>query len=295
MKKLNCIFMFLVLLVFSGCIRENLDECWHVELYFDYEVKDRNMFPERMEKVNLYMFNDKTQLVYQKEYATTELINFTITPKFRLEPGRYTIVAIGNQFENTEITGLESGSLENMFFRHPETRTDNRIRTYDKNYCGSVTFDLGAVTTYRDTVDMELSHMNMLIEIKGFTESADDLPYYVVIENVSAQTDFNNQIEPGVYETCVPEMTYDRSKGVISTHGLSLFRFDRIRDQVIKLYDAGGEFVISKSLAEYLEENPELIDYADLETEVPISFEFSSVGVVIKVPDWFIVHVDPEL
>lgn len=303
MKKLNYIFIFFVLLILSGCIRENMDECWHVELYFNYDYKDKNMFPDRVQKVNLYIFNGNNQIVDEIEYKTTDLINSTLTPKFRLDPGRYTIVAVGNQYENTEITGLDSGNPESIYFRHPGTGTGNRIKTYDKNYLGSVSFDLGAVTTYRDTVDMELSHMNLLVEISGFDDGSvsasranpDGLPYYVGIEKVSALTDFTNTIKPGAYETCVPEMSYDRSSGVISTHGLSLFRFDRVCDEVITLYDSRGHAVVSKVLSEYLSENPGLIDYSDLEAEVPVSFVFSEVGVVIKVPDWFIVDVNPIL
>lgn len=90
-------------------------------------------------------------------------------------------------------------------------------------------------------------------------------------------------------------MFYDETTGIISTEGLSLFRFDQVCNMQISLYDDSGDFVISKDVNTYMKEHPEVFDPNDPEAEIPIAFVFSDVGVSITVPDWFIEDIIPEL
>ena len=61
----------------------------------------------------------------------------------------------------------------------------------------------------------------------------------------------------------------------------------------MKLMNAEGKVVAEKDIDEYIRENE--IDITKAEATLRIGIEFTHLGVEIKLPEWEIVDVTPEL
>ena len=108
MKHIGKILCSLAVVVLAaGCIKEDLDDCWNVSLYFQYLADgDKDVLSQYVEKVDLYVYNEADELVAKESYNQDELINFQATPHFRLEPGRYRVVVVGNAHDRTAVVIL---------------------------------------------------------------------------------------------------------------------------------------------------------------------------------------------
>ena len=108
----NMLFVLAVFVLAAGCIKEDLDDCWNVSLYFQYLADgDKDVLAQYVDKVDLYVYNERDELVGQESYYQDELINFQAIPHFRLEPGRYRVVTVGNAYGQTAVVNEESGIM----------------------------------------------------------------------------------------------------------------------------------------------------------------------------------------
>ena len=259
-----------VVVLAAGCIKEDLDDCWNVSLYFQYLADgNKDVLSQYVEKVDLYVYDEEDALVAEESYNQDELINFQATPHFRLMPGRYRVVVVGNAYDRTAVVNKESGDYDRIYIQHPNWGTDEVVEGHDHNYIGDAYFEIGADKLVRDTVTMESAHVNVEVEIKGayMGTKADNGGYTLVFENSNAQTSFEN-----------------------------LFRMDGdgCCNHLMKLMDAEGKVVAEKDIDEYIEENK--IDITKAEVTLRIGIEFTQLGPVeIHIPDWEIVDVTPEL
>ena len=290
------IWMLLTVAVLAaGCIKEDLGDCWNVSLYFQYLADgDKDVLSQYVEKVDLYVYDERDELVGQESYYQDELINFQATPHFRLEPGRYRVVTVGNAYGQTAVVNEESGDYDHIYIQHPNWGTDDVVTGHDHNYIGDCYFEIGADKLVRDTVTMESAHINVEVEIKGayMGTKADNGGYTLVFENSNAQTSFKNEVNPGAQGNCYPELFYDEATGLVKTQDLALFRLDDQCEHVMKLMNAEGKVVAEKDIDEYIRENE--IDITKAEATLRIGIEFTHLGVEIKLPDWEIVDVTPE-
>ena len=289
------IWMLLTVAVLAaGCIKEDLGDCWNVSLYFQYLADgDKDVLSQYVEKVDLYVYDERDELVGQESYYQDELINFQATPHFRLEPGRYRVVTVGNAYGQTAVVNEESGDYDHIYIQHPNWGTDDVVTGHDHNYIGDCYFEIGADKLVRDTVTMESAHINVEVEIKGLNLNTKAVEgYTLVFENSNAQTSFENEVNPGAQGNCYPELFYDEATGLVKTQDLALFRLDDQCEHVMKLMNAEGKVVAEKDIDEYIRENE--IDITKAEATLRIGIEFTHLGVEIKLPDWEIVDVTPE-
>ena len=101
MKQIKYIIMALVAAVLTtGCVKEDLDECDNVTIYFQYLADgDKDVLYQYMSKVDLYVFDENGHILGVGSYNQDELKNFEAVPSFKLRPGqRYKVVAVGNNF-----------------------------------------------------------------------------------------------------------------------------------------------------------------------------------------------------
>ena len=294
-----------VVVLAAGCIKEDLDDCWNVSLYFQYLADgDKDVLAQYVDKVYLFVYNEADELVAKESYNQDELINFQATPHFRLMPGRYRTVVVGNAYDQTVVVNEASGDYDHIYIQHPNWGTDEVVEGHDHNYIGDAYFEIGADKLVRDTVTMESAHVNVEVEIKGayMGTKADNGGYTLVFENSNAQTSFKNEVNPGAQGNCYPELFYDEATGfdeatgLLKTQDLALFRMDGdgCCNHLMKLMDAEGKVVAEKDIDEYIEENK--IDITKAEVTLRIGIEFTQLGPVqIHIPDWEIVDVTPEL
>lgn len=314
MKYLQKILMVLAATVLTtSCIKEDLDECHNVTIYFQYLADgDKDVLYQYMSKVDLYVFDESGHILGVGSYNQDELTNFEAVPSFKLKPGRrYKVVAVGNPYDHTEVVNYATeNDFGNIYLQDPAWSDPNvPVTNHDYNYLGQKEFvmpDQEGVM-YRDTVTLYSAHVKVDVEIHGLPApdaSRQDagIPYQLSFENSNAQTSFNNEINLSEKGTIYPELIYDNENQCYRTQNLALFRMDAdgelssdCCEHILVLKDKStNQELIRGNLYNYIVRNSDAIDVTKQEAELPIAIEFHGVDVEIKLPDWVIVDGQPD-
>ena len=305
----RCIHTILMLIAVLGlsqsCIKDDRDDCEHVSLYFRYLADTTvNVLPDYMDRVDLYVYNEQNALVQTRTYSKHELKNCE-TPKFRLEPGDYHVLVVGNQGERTRLVNYVGGALENMYFTHPSLftkATPEAISGFDPNYVGHKDIHVPANVSFRDTVQMHCSHIDVDVTIRNlhdegeasqYEEFADG--YSLVFEHAYSQTSALNQV--GAQETTViPRLSYDGPRLEYTTVDLNLYRFGLNSPLVMSIVNNNtGQVVSSESMNSFLARYPRLHTYLNREEAfLPILITFRHGKVWITPPFWLVEDINPD-
>lgn len=310
----NIIWMLVATVLTTSCIKEDMDDCHNVTIYFQYLADgDKDVLYQYMSKVDLYVFDENGHVLGVGSYNQDELTNFKAVPSFKLQPGRrYKVVAVGNAYDHTEVVNYATETdFANIYLQDPAwSDPDVPVTNHDYNYLGQKEFvmpdQLGVM--YRDTVTLYSSHIKVDVEIHGLPApdaSRQDagIPYQLSFENSNAQTSFENEVNLNEKGTIYPELIYDNENKCYRTQNLALFRMDDTDGElsadycehvmVLKEKNTGKE-LIRGNLYNYLVRNSDVIDVTKQEAELPISVTFNSVGVSITVPQWYIENLTPD-
>lgn len=309
MKKYVLVLLSVVsLLLPTGCIKDNLDDCHNVTIYFQYLADgDKDVLYQYMDKVDLYVFDEDGHILGVGTYNRDQLRNFSAVPSFKLTPGkRYKVVAVGNAYDHTEVVNLTSStSFDNIYIQSPYWGVPDPVINHDDNYMGQKEFVMpeGNLTMYRDTVTLYSSHVDVDIEVTGLPapQTRDEMPVNVRIEHSNAQTSFNNEINLDEKGTCYPELIYDAERGCYRTDDFALFRMDNggeldadYCEHELVLSTVDGTELIRGSIYNFITRNREYIDITKQEAYLPIEINFSSVEVIIKLPVWYVENLEPD-
>ena len=94
MKKAIILYILLLVTV-TGCIKENLDDC-ETTLYFSYLGDGtKEIFPQKIEKVDMYIYNQNNVFV-QKTVLNRKELNRQRGTTLNLPSGQYHIICWGN-------------------------------------------------------------------------------------------------------------------------------------------------------------------------------------------------------
>ncbi len=292
----------------AGCIKEDISKCGNVTLNFFYagdNTDGTNVLTSHISKVDLYVFDAEGRFLTSWNYSQDELKDASLSISRKLDPGTYTAVAVGNAFENTEVTDLDAASLDQIYIQHPQW--DGRresVGTNDDNYIGSKTFTVpDSKEHFYETVELKSSHIDVDIIVKGLHAPVKSSACSIRIENANGQTSFKNETnaeQKGIY---YPELEYDKGNGFYRTSGLRLFRMDKAgtlsdelcRHELVVLSSDGSEELYRMSVYDFLLENKDKLDVTRQEAVLPIEVHFQSIGVTVTVPDWYIEDIEPEL
>ncbi len=296
--------LLLVPVLTTGCIKEDMDDCDNVSISFRYYADgDADVLRQYVDKIDLHVFNERNQLVDRMTYSQDDLTEEGRTPLFRLSPGTYRLVAVGNAYERTQAAGIhDAGDFGLMFIQHPNLGTSETIDGHDHNYMGQqqITVPEGSGGLH-ETVRLYSSHINVSVEIHGLSADMAKGPYTLRFDEANAQTDFNNEINPGQTGTCRPALQYDAAADAYRTDdGLALFRMDSrgqldagLCRHVLRLTDADGNLLAERAVYDYLLENSGTIDVTRQEADLPVSINFTPLGVTIEVPSWYVEDIEP--
>lgn len=306
-------FILLVSVLTSSCIKDDFDDCDNVTIYFQYLADgDKDVLYQYMSKVDLYVFDENGHILGVGSYNQDELTKFEAVPSFKLRPGqRYKVVAVGNPYDHTEVVNYATETdFANIYLQDPAWSDPNvPVTNHDYNYLGEKEFvmpDQEGVM-YRDTVTLYSSHVKVDVEIHGLPApdaSRQDagIPYQLSFENSNAQTSFENEVNLSEKGTIYPELIYDNENQCYRTQNLALFRMDDTTGELSSDYcehtlvltdKSTGRELARGSLYNYLMRNADVIDVTKQEAFLPISLEFKNLDVTIKVPDWYIQDVTP--
>ena len=297
-----------------GCIKEDYDDCDNVVIYFQYLADgETNVLNDYITKVDLYVFDEGGHIMGVGHYSEDELKRYAAIPSFRLTPGKkYRVVAVGNAFNRTEVENLTSETdFNKIFIQHPAWGSgEGKVDGHDHNYLGQLDFTMPGdenFTVYRDTVTLYSARINVDIEINGLPApdalgEGGEIPYELRIEESNAQTDFNGDINMEEKGTCYPALIYDKERNCYRTDDLCLFRmndhaghFDEeyCEHRLVLIDKRTGKRLVDDSIYNYVNDNKDEIDLTKQEATLPIEINFHTLGVVIKVPDWYIENLQP--
>lgn len=298
----------------TSCIKEDLDDCDNVTIYFQYFADgDTDVLHQYMSKVDLYVFDENGHILDVSLYHQDELTKKGTVPSFRLQPGhRYKVVAVGNAYDHTEVVNHATETdFANIYLQDPAwSNPEIPVTNHDYNYLGQQEFMMPNQegVMYRDTVTLYSAHIKVDVEIHGLPApdaSRQDagIPYQLSFENSNAQTSFKNEINLDQKGTIYPDLVYDNENQCYRTQNLALFRMDNeigelhpdyCEHELVLVDKSTNQELVRSNLYDYLVRNADVIDVTKQEANLPISIEFHGVNAEIKLPDWVIVNGKPD-
>ncbi len=279
----------------AACIREDLSECVYDDAYsrntllLSYKGDGTTeIFNDKICRTELYVFDRNNQCVYSGELSAAQIAarSAELPP---LAPGDYRIVCLGNT-HHTEVRGLETCDFDQIVFASEDYFGGQRVSGNDSLYHASLLFPVtGEDRT--ETAEFASSHYDLSVEVAGIANAEVRASGPLTIEacGVSTCTDFENRI---CDETADYVLETEYEAGVMTAR-TNLMRHENHEAVDICVRSAAGELLAQVNLADFLAANP-IIDCSRQEVMIPIRIEFSSVGVKISVPQWYIQQIKPE-
>lgn len=297
----------LVPALFTGCIKEDMDDCMNVAVCFQYNADGQdNVLQNYIHDINLYTFTTNgsihSRIPVGKEYLTNE----KRFKQIQLPAGNYSLVAVANAYDKTEVkTG--GSSLEQIFIQHPQWQNSAALSGQDHNYLGRCDLQIPNYHTLQEvTIQLFSAHIDAYVEVHGLqppvrSGEATAPAYRISISNANAQTNLLNQVQPGQWTTVAQDLHFDSATQTYQTTDMALFRMDSEGSVIeslchhqVQLEDRDGNVLVSFPLSDYLKDNAKYIDVTKQEAFLPISIKFTPVSVTIEVPSWYIEDIDPE-
>ena len=181
--------MLLVVLA-TGCIKEDLDSCDTNLIFRYFGDGTKDIFPEKIEKVDLYVYSENGALIETIGLNQGDLRRYQGTP-LNLPAGKYRVVCWGNTKNDTQID--QAMALNTALVAAPHYFTREIITTNDSLYIGSRDIEIFQDASNADTVYFSSSHIKMYLELDGLEDAAwtdGTSPIEIEIGNLSPTVDF---------------------------------------------------------------------------------------------------------
>lgn len=293
MKKDVILFLLLIPCIFTGCIKDNMDDCRRsYTLLFRYTGDGTaDIFRQKVTKVDLYVYNAETkQLVetYSVDRAALEqLQGITLN---NLAPGNYEAICWGNAAEHSAVDKCEH--REQGSIASPEYYGGTPITTNDELYHAVKSFTISrAWEDVKETCDFTCAHVNLKVRMEGFenaifplTKSGDNAcPVGLRLTSLSGCCHFNG--EPS--ETLVdytPEAVRAAESETAYEAVFCTLRFEDENDIELQLtHPATGEPFYRLSMEQYLTDNNLSVeDRQEVELSILVRFESGGVGITVQ-------------
>ena len=297
----------LVPALFSGCVKEDMDDCMNVAVCFQYNADGQdNVLQNYIHDIDLYAFTPNGSIHSCIPVGREYLTNDKRFKEIQLPAGTYSLVAVANAYDKTEVeTG--GNSLAQTFIQHPQWQQTAALPGQDHNYLGHSDLQIPDYHTLQEiTIQLFSAHIDAYVEVHGLqppvrSGEATAPAYRISITQANAQTNLLNQVRPGQWTTVAQDLHFDSATQTYQTTDLTLFRMDSegsvdesLCRHHIQLEDGNGKVLASFPLSDYLKENAKYIDVTKQEAFLPISIKFTPVSVTIEVPSWYSEDLDPE-
>ena len=261
----------------SGCIREdNMEDC-DTCLYFSYLGDfNKEIFPEKIKKVNLYVYNE-TGILVETILLDREDLSRTQGTMLNLPAGNYHLVCWGNANQDTQIN--DHSAVRSAIVAAPHYFTKEIISTNDSLYIGNKDLVVTGNGQECDTVYFTSSHIKMKIELVGLDNSTDS-PIDIQIGNLSPTVDFANNFS-------TENVTYYPGAKLNTTTGsfesdFNVLRYNDDNDVYINLVNKEtGQVIYTLNLKDFMTENQVSVDGIN-EAFVGVRFRFNGLSVIVK-------------
>lgn len=181
--------MLLVVLA-TGCIKEDLDSCDTNLIFRYFGDGTKDIFPEKIEKVDLYVYSENGALIETIGLDQGDLRRYQGTP-LNLPAGKYRVVCWGNTKNDTRIN--QAMALNTALVAAPHYFTREIITTNDSLYIGSRDIEIFQDASNTDTVYFSSSHIKMYLELDGLEDAVwtdGTSPIEIEVGNLSPTVDF---------------------------------------------------------------------------------------------------------
>ena len=286
MKRIKIIGSLLLLLLFSACIKESQDDC-DVYVYFSYlGDTDEEIFPQKIDKVNLYVYDESGVLVMNRVFDREEL-RLSQGTALDLPRGNYHLVCWGNAYETTRIN--DHASLTSAMVAAPHYFTKEIITTNDSLYFGMRDITIQGNGEERDTVYFNSSHIKMRVEIVGL--EGEEMPLQIEVGNLSPTVDFARNFST-VKEHYYPIAKRDSETGR-SDAKFNVLRFNYDNDVYVNLIDKSTNQVIyNLKLKDFMQDNQITVDGIN---EAFVGIRFKINGLTVTVTPWEEENIKPGI
>ena len=280
MKKAIILYILLLVTV-TGCIKENLDDC-ETTLYFSYlgdETKE--IFPQKIEKVDMYIYNQNNVCV-QKAVLNRKELDRQRGTTLNLPSGQYHVVCWGNSLNDTRIN--EGSSLKNNIVGAPHYFTKELITTNDSLYFGEREITITNESYRTDTVHFSSAHIKMRIELEGLdavnNTRAAVSPISIEVGNLSSTVDFTKTFS-NERISYFPLVNFDSG---IQKFGakFNVLRFNNDNEVYLRLHDnQANKELYTMQLKDFMKENNIAVDGIN-EATIGIRIRFNGTAITVK-------------
>lgn len=319
MKKVikHILYLCLPLVSFvllTGCIKENLEGCERCIGFEYFADGDTDVFPEYIQRVSLYVFDENDQMVSTSQLGRENPIileqddlNKYQGVKLMLTGGRYRFVALGNPNtkQHTEVYNVDSGNMSEILYSHPDCTT-TEVEGNDPLYLGSKVVDIPDDVNFKTKVRLYSSHQKVTVTVKGYIPEGSDINAQAAqsdlklrLVNVSSQTDFYHEDATVVDQNLAmgdlvaynPTLMLDNETGWYEA-SFNILRHTADSTFAFEIIESATERVLfTVSLVEFLKAFYE-VDITKQEALIPMIVEFTD-EVIVTIPNWMLEHRDP--
>lgn len=278
-----------MIVALGSCIREDLSECYSInklQLVYTGNDESSDIFQEKIESVELYIFDAAAECVYNRALTDRELLQQEVTLP-RLKVGEYRIICVANG-SNTDIVATDGKEYSAMYFADKSYTLGETTKGNDSLYWLSHDFTLTSDDSVQ-VVKFESSHYDVVVEAVGVDAESD---IHVEMSGVAPCTSLDTNEAFGTPTTYYPVVESIASESKKSST-FSIMRHTDHSAVEVKLCDKNGAELAKVNLAEFLAANPS-IDCSLNEVTIPISFTFTLSDFVVTLPEWYIQDTKPE-
>lgn len=316
MKHLSNILITLGALVLaSGCIKENREECDNCTIKLQYFADGQSdVLTSYVNQVDLYIYDQDGQLVTVIPSSKDELDRNNNSLSTKLNAGTYQLVAIGNTGAQSNYNDVESrlgtkASFLDDIFVEPkpvELRGEEVVTGIDHLYLGDSEFTVKAQKEHnRDTVTMHCAHLNLKVRVRGLpapTKAEEQEIFFLELAQTNTKTLATNRIVPSEKGTMNPSLYYDPGTGYYVTENAAMMRLDlekQITKQtcadILSLDDTfGSEWNSTSTLWDYIQENVKIESLLLEEATLEVDIIYYPTHIEIVPPTWKVEEVKPE-
>ena len=279
----------LVAVVLASCIREDLSECYSnnkLQLTYTGDDEDNDIFQQKIESVEMYIFDAAVECVYNRTLTDVELAQQEVMLP-RLLVGEYRIICVANG-ANTDIVAADGKDYSAIYFADKSYTQGVATKSNDSLYWASNNLVITADDSMQ-VAKFQSSHYDVYVEVVGVDAQSD---IHIQMSGLLPCTSLDTNVafgETTTYYPAIESIAAENKK--VST--FNIMRHTNHAAVEVVLCDKSGAELAKVNLAEFLAENPS-IDCSLNEVTIPISFSFKMAECTVSLPEWYIQDIKPE-
>lgn len=295
--------MLLIACIFTGCIKENMDDCYRsFTLFFKYTGDGTtDIFRQKVTKVNLYVYNTETKQMVQSYVIDRSALETLQGIRLDdLEPGSYKAICWGNAYEHSEIE--QARDTDDGSITTPGYADGTPISTNDELYYGQEEFVFTkAWKDQQATCEFRCSHIDLYVRLEGFhdlvspnTRADGQCPVDVQLIKLPGYCDFTGTPQDA-QTTYSLDVVPNKDDATIYESAFSTLRFNDVCEATLQLLNpATKEVFYSLSIEQFMADNNLSVDNRQ-EASLSILLKLNSDGISMTVSPFESEDIHPGL